>query len=1540
MTNYSFFFGGKDAFEYSGFYVSAPGDFDRDGRDDLLIGAPDAPGQFTPQAGFTYLFTADLLDIADRADSIDNTADGVIDFLNFPLDALNVAGSAGAYAFAPEEGRLGYQISFIESNGQVTGIGIHSRDGDGQPAANTEKYLGTESFQNADARDNAQDGIIQANGIHSFSAGLRPSPDPQLSAIDLVATSDSGSSQTDNITNDTTPTIAFTAEQGTFVQIHWGDGSGSVVTLVGTGAEQQVTLGKAYDSDGDKTVTIRAINDTGYLTTQTLKISVDTTTTSVDTTAPELSAIDLVENADSGTSQEDDLTNDTTPTISFTAEKGSTVEIDWGDGKGPVAVDNGTGEVQTYTLDAEYTSDGSKTITVVAEDAAENKTTQTLKVTLDTDPPELSAIDLDADSDTGELNADDLTSDTTPTITFTAEEGTTVEIDWDDGNGLVNLGEATGEAQTITLQKGYASDGEKGITVVATDAAGNKSTETLNVEIDTKAPGTGGTSYTFVGEDEKDRSGASVSSAGDVDGDGKDDLLIGAVYAGGDSEGKTYLVAAADLANADAADGQTDGIINLGNIAAQAGSYEFLGVSENDGTGRSVSSAGDVDGDELADLLISAPEADNGDHNHGKTYLITAADLAKADAADETVDGIIDLANIGLGEGSQLTGSYVFVGEGAEQYATDNVTSLGDIDGDLKDDFLISAPRAQNNAGQTFLVSSRDLVLADAADEVVDGVINLANIAAQQHSYSLIGGENGLSGASVSSAGDVDKDGKEDLLIGAYRGAGDKGLTYLLTAEGLANLDGDDDGVIDLNNIAGQPGAYVFAGEDTSDTIGYSVSSAGDVDGDGFDDVLIGAPFAELLNANTGNFADAVNGQGLTYLVSGADLANAEKVDGIIDLGKISGQPGSYVFVGPDEFHYSGRSVSSAGDVDGDGLDDLLIGADGAVPSGPVSFDGKGQTFLVMGADLKAADGADGTNDGIIDLGNIAGLPGSYVFTGEDLGDFSGSRVSSAGDVDGDGKADLLLGAADAEGGPNEASAQGLTYLITAAELKEMDAADGNADGNIDLANVSQKPVETAVTSIAGGNGVISNNGYTNDNTLTFNGTSETESLVYLYLNTLRVGPIEVGQNGNWSFDYTKKGLADGVYTVTADAKDFAGNTTEKSEAITLTIDTKAPTDIALEGDTVAENSAAETKIGTITLTESSPFKLSLKDDADGRFELKEGVLFVANSDATLDFETAASHEIIVVASDAAGNAASQTLTINVTDVAEGGSSGGSSGGGTGSATDPVQTNPDSLVLNGSGNNDTLLGEGLNDTLRGDGGDDLIVGNTGVDLLLGHAGNDTIQGGEDADAIWAGADNDSVEGGTGNDTIGGGTGADTLYGGDGNDVLFGNDGADAAYGGGQDDVIWAGEDQDTLGGGGGNDQVGAGDGDDQIFGGAGNDIAYGSSGNDQIFGGADSDTLYGGADNDTLFGGSGDDEMFGGSGNDNFVFESGHGNDGIYGFASNGDNTLDLSALGLSDASDLSFLQQGDDLVIDTGSGTITLYDTTQDDLGAGDILF
>jgi hypothetical protein len=223
-------------------------------------------------------------------------------------------------------------------------------------------------------------------------------------------------------------------------------------------------------------------------------------------------------------------------------------------------------------------------------------------------------------------------------------------------------------------------------------------------------------------------------------------------------------------------------------------------------------------------------------------------------------------------------------------------------------------------------------------------------------------------------------------------------------------------------------------GIDAEDSSGFSVSSAGDVDGDGLDDILIGAYYADPNGNNSGE----------TYLVFGSYLATNP---GTVDLGNLDGR--GVRLDGIDESDKSGWRVSSAGDVDGDGLDDILIGAQYADPNGEWS----GETYLVFGKSLDGYGGyanADASDDitltnGGVNLGNLAAH--GVRLDGIAASDFSGSSVSSAGDVDGDGRDDILIGALRAN------NFNGEVYLVSGETLDL--AADGTGvqiPGVIDLA--------------------------------------------------------------------------------------------------------------------------------------------------------------------------------------------------------------------------------------------------------------------------------------------------------------------------------------------------------------------------------------------------------------------------------------------------------------------------------------------------------
>ena len=525
--------------------------------------------------------------------------------------------------------------------------------------------------------------------------------------------------------------------------------------------------------------------------------------------------------------------------------------------------------------------------------------------------------------------------------------------------------------------------------------------------------------FILTGIDAGDRSGYSVSSAGDVNGDSYDDLIIGARGVDG-SAGETYVVYGGLSAPG------KGGVLDLGALDGTNG-FILTGIDADDRSGWSVSSAGDVNGDGYDDLIIGAWGADPNESSSGETYIIYGG------ASAPGTGGVLNLSDL------DGTNGFILNGIDAGDRSGFSVSSAGDVNGDSYDDLIIGADWADPNgdsSGETYIV------YGGASAPGTGGVLDLSDLDGT-NGFILNGiDEDDRSGFSVSSAGDVNGDGYDDLIIGApYADLGKDGSageTYIVY--GGANAPGED-GVLDLSALDGTNG-FIMTGIDAGDQSGRSVSSAGDVNGDGYDDLIIGARLADL-NGN--------DNAGETYIVYGG--ANAPGHRGVLNLGAMDGTNG-FILNGIDILDLSGHSVSSAGDVNGDGYDDLIIGAYMADQNGGIS----GETYIVYGG-----ASAPGT-DGVLDLSNLDSTNG-FILTGIDADDRSGFSVSSAGDVNGDGYDDLIIGAHRAD--PNEDSLAGETYVIYGGATGTESLAPVTASGTAAADNFTGDAGDDRFTAIA-----------------------------------------------------------------------------------------------------------------------------------------------------------------------------------------------------------------------------------------------------------------------------------------------------------------------------------------------------------------------------------------------------------------------------------------------------------------------------------------
>ncbi|MDH5020173.1 integrin alpha, partial [Halobacterium rubrum] len=424
---------------------------------------------------------------------------------------------------------------------------------------------------------------------------------------------------------------------------------------------------------------------------------------------------------------------------------------------------------------------------------------------------------------------------------------------------------------------------------------------------------------TFAGADANDTFGSALAH-GDLNGDGVEDVVVGAPEndsAAGNNSGAVYVFY---------------GPVEEGDIDAESANVTLHGVEAGDRAGYAVA-AGDVDDDGTDDLVVGAPLEDTNGQSAGTTYV---------------VDG-----GSGLPENASLsTADHVLRGEAEGDRAGWSVAAVNRPGGD---DVLVGAPGSNasaSNAGAAYVVSD--------ADPGVDSLANATAILTGE-------GEGDSAGWVVAEAGDFDGDGSQDVLVSAPRNnstAPDAGATYLLTE----NVTG---------TVSLADAHLKLRGEAARGRAGWDAAEAGDVNNDSYDDLVVGAPFAETEDSETN--------AGIAYVVYGGED----------DAGTVNLSDAGATLVGSGEDDYAGYSVSSAGsgDVTCDNYADVLVGA----PGNNSSAVDAGAVYVVAGSEFPATERNLSTADATL--------------VGEGEGDRAGTAVSDAMDVTGDGDKDVLVGA-------------------------------------------------------------------------------------------------------------------------------------------------------------------------------------------------------------------------------------------------------------------------------------------------------------------------------------------------------------------------------------------------------------------------------------------------------------------------------------------------------------------------------------------------
>jgi hypothetical protein len=625
---------------------------------------------------------------------------------------------------------------------------------------------------------------------------------------------------------------------------------------------------------------------------------------------------------------------------------------------------------------------------------------------------------------------------------------------------------------------------------------GHNST-TAFATVDLSGFSTGSAGFKVLGAAVGDFSGNTVSGAGDFNGDGYGDIIVGAIYydgPGGTDSGAVYVIFGHSTTTAFAD-------IDLAALSSSQG-FRITGAAANDRLSRSLSSAGDFNHDGYGDIVVAS--------NSNKAYILfghssatafSNVDLAMfsagaagfivtgsgdlgfsvAGGTDINGDGVDDVLvtapsasgtgvlyvlygrsqlqffNIDVQTGLPKVSGFRIVGPTVLTIAEWSVSLVKDYDGDGVGDILLGArfadPSGREDAGAVYLVygelsaptsqpsrqpsgqptrhpspqpsvqpsrqptsqpsrqptmqPSRQPSVRPTSSPVSErsGDVELSTWSKPRRGFEVWGAavEDNL-GCSVADAGDVNKDGYHDILLGAsttdVAGKQNAGVVYLVFGSG-----GRSTSVIDTASALSPKGIKIL-GAYAGDLWGLSASGAGDFNKDGIDDLIVGG---------YGFDPPSVTGAGAAVVIFGKTSGWAD-----IDLASfISGSAGFWIY-GAATDDITGSSVSAAGDINGDGAGDVIIGAPQANAPGKAD---SGVSVVLFGHSTATAFNT-------IDLANFYSGTSGFKILGATFNDVSGNSVSSAGDVNGDGFGDVIIGGWLYDGSAGDRNNCGAAYVI------------------------------------------------------------------------------------------------------------------------------------------------------------------------------------------------------------------------------------------------------------------------------------------------------------------------------------------------------------------------------------------------------------------------------------------------------------------------------------------------------------------------------